>query len=132
MSSTWTSPRAISALSCSLLRFSMRCFAASTIWPTVFFGTNMADSFLRRPIGPVPRHLTPGRGRRPLASGATEPVEAGVHGARRAGQWLLRARVFTRGDSGGGKRAPNMASDSVEDGDVLRARSLLFVLRDGR
>ena len=55
-----------------------------------------------------------------------------MHGARLAGQWLLRARVFTRGDSRGGKRAPNMALDSVEDGDALRARSLLFVSCDGR
>ena len=55
-----------------------------------------------------------------------------MHGARRAGQWLLRARVFTRGDSRGGKRAPNMALDSVEDGDALGARSLLFASCDGR
>src|SRR5262245_42458064 len=59
MSRTCTSPCAISALSCSFERFSMRCFAASTIWPTVFFGTNMADSFLRRTPRPGPAILLP-------------------------------------------------------------------------
>src|SRR5262249_50533972 len=38
MSTTWTSPRAISASTCSTDRFSIRVFASATIWPTVFFG----------------------------------------------------------------------------------------------
>src|SRR5262245_22316842 len=47
MSTTWTSPRATSASSCSTDRFSMRVFASSTIWPTVFLGFHMAISSVR-------------------------------------------------------------------------------------
>src|SRR5262245_32261245 len=47
MSTTWTSPRAISASRSSTERFSMRVFASSTIWPMVFLGFHMAISSVR-------------------------------------------------------------------------------------
>src|SRR6266508_5018107 len=49
MSRTWTSPRAISASTCSIVRFSIRVLASSTICPTVFLGFHIcAPSVLRR------------------------------------------------------------------------------------
>src|SRR5213593_3071340 len=50
MSRTWTSPPAISASTCSIVRFSIRVFASSTICPTVFLGFHIicAPSVLHR------------------------------------------------------------------------------------
>src|SRR5438093_10580151 len=49
MSRTWTSPRAISASTCSIDRFSIRVFASSTICPTVFLGFHIcAPSVMNR------------------------------------------------------------------------------------
>src|SRR5262245_28191147 len=55
MSTTWTSPRAISASSCATDRFSIRVFASSTIWPMVFLGFHVVmgySSRLDRRTGP--------------------------------------------------------------------------------
>src|SRR5437667_1836024 len=48
MSRTWTSPRAISASTCSTVRFSIRAFASSTICPTDFLGFHMRCPLLHR------------------------------------------------------------------------------------
>src|SRR6516165_9293398 len=87
MSTTWTSPRAISASTCSTDRFSIRVFASSTICPTVFFGFHMWGSSVpyRRTGGQIrqrlrrreaPDILARARGQR--VGRALEPTEPAV------------------------------------------------------
>src|SRR6266852_12639 len=119
MSRTWTSPRAISASTCSTDRFSIRVFASSTICPTVFLGFHIgAPSVLyrrtageirqcargREPADVVPRALGQGVGR---ALESPKPtVDVALEDARRVGHdpafaQRLQARLATALDEHG-------------------------------
>src|SRR6185503_13887242 len=131
MSRSWTSPRASSAFSWSMVTFSMRCLASATSWPIGFRGVNMASPpspvYLRactRSRGPRARHLAHHPELHPVEQPAVEAHRAGEEENEDAGA-VLRMEAAEQFERCGGDEARDGQPREAMAGGLLAPAACL-------